>query len=100
MNDIYMQIACVRVSCPSVSSIFFDYPTELLTTFKAVQLFEGGRLVDILFKFQKIFHIVNFMFLGVVVGVVGGLDKSASAIKKQIGLACGSAWFLLLLLPL
>jgi len=40
------------------------------------------------------------MFLGVVVGVVGGLDKSASAIKKQIGLACGSAWFLLLLLPL
>jgi len=37
------------------------------------------------------------MFLGVVVGVVGGLDKSASAIKKQIGLACGSAWFFIAL---
>jgi len=33
------------------------------------------------------------MFLGVVVGVVGGLDKSASAIKKQIGLACGQLGF-------
>jgi len=33
----------------------------------------------------------------VVVGVVGGLDNTASAIKKQIGLARGSAWFFIAL---
>ena len=31
------------------------------------------------------------------VGVVGGLDNTARAIKKQIGSACVSAWFFIAL---
>ncbi len=53
----------------------------------------------------KWFSTFFFLFFGVVtstgsvyqVGVVGGLDNTARAIKKQIGLARVSAWFFIAL---